>query len=320
MMRAAVDGRGAGRRDRGGRPAGAVDAEPGLQLRRTAATLEIELRGWDLARADVSRPRSSAAWSVEGVTDVRVSRREGQPEERLVLDRERISELGLSVRRSAGPWRPTSPASRRGASARAATSSRSWSACARADRLTADDLERGRCAPPPGDTVPLSALVERRRGRGPVEIDRVDGQRVTYVTATSRAAWPSATRSEQVQRALDGLTLPEGFSILFGGQYEEQQAAAQDFTDRDPDGAGPGLHADGGPVRALPRSADRDARGAHGADRRRAGAAAHRHHPQHPERHGPGDADRHRGQQRHRPGGRRSTCCAATTRWARPRR
>ena len=33
-----------------------------------------------------------------GVTDVRVSRREGQPEERLILDRERIAELGLSVR------------------------------------------------------------------------------------------------------------------------------------------------------------------------------------------------------------------------------
>ncbi len=29
---------------------------------------------------------------------MRVSRREGQPEERLILDRERIAELGLSVR------------------------------------------------------------------------------------------------------------------------------------------------------------------------------------------------------------------------------
>ena len=34
---------------------------------------------------------------IPGLTDVRVSRREGRPEENLVFDRERIAELGLSI-------------------------------------------------------------------------------------------------------------------------------------------------------------------------------------------------------------------------------
>ena len=48
---------------------------------------------WGLA-ADIRRRLETVA----GVTGVRVSRREGQPEERWILERERIAQLGLTVR------------------------------------------------------------------------------------------------------------------------------------------------------------------------------------------------------------------------------
>jgi HAE1 family hydrophobic/amphiphilic exporter-1 len=78
--------------------------------------------------------------------------------------------------------------------------------------------------------VPLSSLVEVRRGRGPVEIDRVDGQRVTYVSANLETGVALGDAVERVQAALGDLALPEGYSILFGGQFQEQQAARRDFT------------------------------------------------------------------------------------------
>ena len=60
--------------------------------------LELELRGWELDQADsIAAEMQRRMRAVPGVTDVRVSRREGRPEEQLILDRERISELGLSV-------------------------------------------------------------------------------------------------------------------------------------------------------------------------------------------------------------------------------
>jgi len=77
--------------------------------------------------------------------------------------------------------------------------------------------------------VALSSLVERRRGLGPVEIDRVDGQRVTYVTANLESGVALGDAVESVQSALSDLDLPPGFGILYGGQYEEQLKAQRDF-------------------------------------------------------------------------------------------
>jgi HAE1 family hydrophobic/amphiphilic exporter-1 len=72
-------------------------------------------------------------------------------------------------------------------------------------------------------------VVRRERGRGPVEIDRVDGQRVTYVTANLESGQALGDAVERVRAALQGVPLARGFSILYGGQYEEQLAARRDF-------------------------------------------------------------------------------------------
>jgi HAE1 family hydrophobic/amphiphilic exporter-1 len=67
------------------------------------------------------------------------------------------------------------------------------------------------------------------RGRGPTEIRRINGQRVTYISANLESG---AVLGEVVERAraeLADINLPEGFSIVFGGEYREQQKAQQDF-------------------------------------------------------------------------------------------
>jgi hydrophobic/amphiphilic exporter-1 (mainly G- bacteria), HAE1 family len=215
-----------------------VDAQQGLwMLNRVFSSgggqggLEIELRGWDLARADVIAAEMRRRMErIEGVTDVRVSRREGQPEERLLIDRERLGEVGLSVREVGRTLEANVAGLEAGRFRQGGDEFPIVVRLRPADRLTADDLDSVVLRTPAGDTVPLSALVERRRGRGPVEIDRVDGQRVTYVTANLEGGVALGDAVRQVRRALDDLTLPDGFTILFGGQYEEQQAAARDFT------------------------------------------------------------------------------------------
>ena len=74
------------------------------------------------------------------------------------------------------------------------------------------------------------SIVERLRGRGPVEIDRVDGQRVTYLTANLESGVALGDAVESVRAALRDVELPPGFSILYGGQYEEQLKARRDFS------------------------------------------------------------------------------------------
>jgi HAE1 family hydrophobic/amphiphilic exporter-1 len=230
-VRAAVDGQVPGAEIE-------VEAQQGLwMLNRVFSSggsqrgLEIELRGWDLGRADqIAAEIRRRMERIDGITDVRVSRREGQPEERLVIDRERLADVGLSVRevgrtllanvggleagrfREGGDEFPIVVRLRPG------------------DRLTAEDLDSIVLRSPEGSVIPLSALVERRRERGPVEIDRVDAQRVTYISATLESGVALGDAVRQVRSELEGVTIPEGFALLFGGQYEEQQAARRDFT------------------------------------------------------------------------------------------
>jgi HAE1 family hydrophobic/amphiphilic exporter-1 len=215
-----------------------VDAQQGLwMLNRVFSSggggdaIEIELRGWDLQQADgIAAQMRRRIESVRGVTDVRVSRREGRPEERLVLDRERIAELGLSVREVGQTLLANVAGVEAGRYREGGYEFPITVRLRRADRLSARDLEGVSFRTPQGELVALSSLVERQRGRAPVEIDRVDGQRVTYVTANLESGVALGDAVEDVQAALVDLELPSGFSILYGGQYEEQLAARQDFT------------------------------------------------------------------------------------------
>jgi HAE1 family hydrophobic/amphiphilic exporter-1 len=220
-------------------PAGELDveAQQGLwMLNRVFSSggsgeaLELELRGWDLEEADrIAADIRRRMQGLAGIADVNVSRREGRPEQRLILDRERISRLGLTVREVG----ETLLANVGGVEAgRFREGGNEFPITVRlrpADRLGSDDLDGIALRTASGIIVPLSTLVERERGRAPVEIQRVDGQRVTYVTANLESGVALGDAVQRVQGALSTLSFPDGFSLLYGGQYEEQLAARRDF-------------------------------------------------------------------------------------------
>jgi HAE1 family hydrophobic/amphiphilic exporter-1 len=214
-----------------------VDAQPGLWiLRRIFSSgggndgLEVELRGWDLHRSDqIAAEMRRRMEGVPGVTGVRISRREGRPEERLRLDRERIAALGLSVRDVARAIQANVGGIEAG---RLSDEGEEYPIVVRlqaVDRLTAQDLEPAALRTPAGAVVPLSAVVTRERARGPTGISRVDGQRVTYVTASLQDGVAQGDAVEAVRAAFADVNLPQGYAIVFGGEYLEQQEARRDF-------------------------------------------------------------------------------------------
>jgi HAE1 family hydrophobic/amphiphilic exporter-1 len=75
----------------------------------------------------------------------------------------------------------------------------------------------------------VSAVVSTQRRRSPTEIERVDGQRVTYITANLESGVALGNVIEKLQAKLKKYPLPDGFSLLFSGEYEEQQKAQADF-------------------------------------------------------------------------------------------
>ena len=83
---------------------------------------------------------------------------------------------------------------------------------------------------PDGGVIPVSSVIRKESGRGPEDINRINGQRVTNITANLESGIALGEAVESIQAELSDFPLPSGFTIVFGGEYEEQQKAADDFA------------------------------------------------------------------------------------------
>ena len=214
-----------------------VSAQSGLWvLRRVFSTgggneaLQVELRGYDLEQARKIGQRIRARLeTVEGVASARAERQEGRPEQNIQFLRDKISSLGLSVQTVANAVQTNVGGSQAAVYRDGGDQFPIVVRLRPEDRLSVQDLDNVSIRTPGGQSVPISSLVSSSRGRGPTEIQRINGQRVTYISATLTS---DAVLGEVVERsrdALAGISLPEDFSITFGGEYREQQKAQTDF-------------------------------------------------------------------------------------------
>jgi hydrophobic/amphiphilic exporter-1 (mainly G- bacteria), HAE1 family len=215
-----------------------VGAESGLWILRRlfrsgggdgGGSLQLQLRGYDLDVAeDLTQDIVSRIEGLPGVNDVDATNRERRPERNVVFDRERMSQLGVGVQDVAVALQ-TSIAGRRAGIFRNGAEEIDITVRLRPeDRLSALDLDNIAVRTSAG-IVPVSALIEQQPGRGPLTIYRVDGQRVAYITANLENGVALGDAVGEIRAALADLPMPDGFSIYFGGEYEEQQKAQRDF-------------------------------------------------------------------------------------------
>lgn len=79
---------------------------------------------------------------------------------------------------------------------------------------------------PDGTNIPLSAVAKVVREEGPVKVDRERGARMVVVTANVRDRDLVGFVEEAKQRVLEEVKFEEGYSLKWGGQFENQQRAA----------------------------------------------------------------------------------------------
>ncbi len=213
-----------------------VSAQSGLwMLRRlfgsgSGEAVEIELRGYDLGVADkIAGDLQEIMEAMPVVADVRVSRREGRPEQNLIVDREKIAKLGLSVREVAEVIQTNIGGSRAGVFRQGGEEFPITVRLQPGDRLSTLDLSNVSITISSGETLPISSVVKTERRRSPTEIERINGQRVTYISANLESGAALGDVIEELQNGLRDYALPVGFSIVFSGEYEEQQKAQSDF-------------------------------------------------------------------------------------------
>ncbi|HLU99991.1 MAG TPA: efflux RND transporter permease subunit, partial [Acidobacteriota bacterium] len=193
-------------------------------------SIQIELRGYDLERAkEISQDIQFRIEKIPGISGVRIDRREGQPENNFIFDREKISDLGLTIGEVASVIQTNVGGSRAGTYRIGGDEYPIIVRLRADDRLSMLDLRNISITTPEGEALPITAVVSQRKGRGPTDINRINSQRVSYISATLESGVPLGTAVEQIQAELADLRVPDGFSIVYSGEYEEQQKAAADF-------------------------------------------------------------------------------------------
>jgi cobalt-zinc-cadmium resistance protein CzcA len=93
-------------------------------------------------------------------------------------------------------------------------------------RMSAERFARIQISLPDGGEVPLSALARIQPGSGPVKIGREGGARFALVQANVDGRDLVGFVDEAKQAVASRIALPAGYSLQWGGQFENQQRAA----------------------------------------------------------------------------------------------
>lgn len=213
-----------------------VRAQSGLWILRRVfgsggdESVQLQLRGHDLELADELADEIRLRMErIPEVRGVRSDREDGRPEQTVVFDRDKIAELGLSGREVAQAIQSNVGGVRAGVFREGGDEFDITVRLQPSDRMSTLDLDNISVRAANGETVPVSTVIKQEAARGPESINRINGQRVTYISANLESGVPLGNAVEKIQGELSDLVLPAGFSIVYGGEYEEQQRAQRDF-------------------------------------------------------------------------------------------
>ena len=189
------------------------------------AALAIEVRGHDFETLDtLAREVERRIKPIEGIADTRLSRKGGEPQQLIRVDRRRAADQGVNV------------------AAVAQTVETAVSG-----RIASRFLDQGdevdiRVQFAGNETLPPAALLDLRvptaggglvrlgnvarleRATGPVVIDRKDQTRLVEVRANLVGRDMGSVVTD-VREAIAGIPVPDNYDVVIAGDYEEQQSA-----------------------------------------------------------------------------------------------
>jgi len=214
-----------------------TDKVPGATIRYSAedplmalmfgssGQLAVELYGHDMDEARVyAEAAQTAIAAIEGVEDVQISRKEEKPEVKVIIDREKASNLALDVR-TVGKQVETFFAG--STATRYREGGDEYDVEVRLQPKDRDRIEDLRDVPismPGGGQVSLANIAEIQQGLGPTKIERKDQAR--YITVSAEISGRDlGSVAKDVRKALDKIPAPPGFGYKFAGAEKEKKEA-----------------------------------------------------------------------------------------------
>ncbi len=187
--------------------------------------LEVEIRGYDLdTAAALSDAVLRIVQNTPGVADARLSRQDGAPERLIHVDRIKAESMGVDVSAVANMLQTEIGGTSAGNYRDGGDEYTIRVKIKDAENADLDSLLDFAVSNDQGNPVLLRNLVNVEHDTGPVRIERKDQERIITVSGEiSGRDMGSVMRDLQLE--LEQLPVPQGFSISFGGDYEEQQKA-----------------------------------------------------------------------------------------------
>lgn len=191
--------------------------------------VQIEIRGYDLETADALVEQvQQMARTVDGVTDVRLSRETGNPEDLIMIDRLKAADMGLTVSQIADMFKTAIRGS-------VATYYRERGdefpirvKLKDAERLELKELLDLTITNSSGEPVVLRNVVRVESRTGPTRIERKNQERIATISANISGRDLGSIVADMRER-LQSIPVPRDFSIGFGGDVEEQRKAFQEL-------------------------------------------------------------------------------------------
>jgi HAE1 family hydrophobic/amphiphilic exporter-1 len=188
----------------------------------------VEIRGNDLDQAKrISDDVLALIRDVPGIANPQLGREEGRPELAIRVDRPKAALLGLSVSGVANTIRTNISGTQ------AATFREHGKEFPIIVRLREEDRERSESVPdvllstPSGQVLPARTVLDLNPQSGPTQIQRKNQQRITRVNAELDAGAALGGVVQAVQARLPEVDVPQGFSVGFGAEVEQQAQAFQ---------------------------------------------------------------------------------------------
>ncbi|MFA4948456.1 MAG: efflux RND transporter permease subunit, partial [Candidatus Krumholzibacteriia bacterium] len=196
---------------------------------QSSSGVSIEIRGYDLATAQALAQRvNEVVGTIPGITDTRISREEGNPEQIVRINREKAADLGLGVTRIGDALQTAVGGTLASYYREGGKQYDILVRLSEEDRKSLDNLLDLSVVNSRGQPVILRNVVEAVQEEGPVRIERKDQERIITIQANYTGRDMGSVIGD-IRRELRSVPVPKDFVILFGGDYEEQQKASREL-------------------------------------------------------------------------------------------
>ncbi|HJQ82655.1 MAG TPA: efflux RND transporter permease subunit [Candidatus Binatia bacterium] len=195
------------------------------------AELELNLRGPDLDRLQEYADRLMAGMrQLPGLVDVDTSLAVRTPELRLLIDRDKASDLGVNVQDIAAAVQTYVAGQPVSKFKEGDEQYDIWLRAEPGKRRTPQDVYDLTVRARTGQLVRLGNLVRLREDLGPAEIDRVNRQRSVTIEGNLLPTLPLATAVEHVQRIASTLDMPPLYDLEFTGRAKTLAESNSNFA------------------------------------------------------------------------------------------